>query len=80
MEKIKVKVFSSSGATFMNAELCLSSGIIEHEDGYSHISAMANQGRRVEKVVVVIPEPVTEEVKVITPPQSEAPKKKKPKG
>jgi hypothetical protein len=79
MEKIKVKVFSSSGATFMNAELCLQSGIIKHEDGYSHISAMANQGRRVEEIIEV-PEPVKEVVTVITPPQSESPKKKKHKG
>jgi hypothetical protein len=86
VNKVKVKVFNSSGSAFMSGELCLQSGIIEYEEGYSHISAMVSQGRKVDKIVEpAVPEPIKEVEKpqkevVISPPQSETPKKKKHKG
>ena len=81
--KIKVKVYSRSGSTNREAELCLGSGIVEFSDSFSHISALANLGERVEKVIEVIPEPVKKEEPkpvAVTPIRSEAPKKKKVKG
>jgi predicted DNA-binding protein with PD1-like motif len=81
MEKIKVKIVSRSGSTKRDAELCSHSGIIEYDDSYSHISAIAANGEKIEKnAVVVIPEPVKVEVVIASVKQSEPTKKKNRKG
>jgi len=89
MNKIKIEVFSRSGATKRQAELCLSSGIVMFEQDangadISHITALTSQGERVvKKEVIVIPEPVKEEIKkeeIVSVVRSESPKKKKLKG